>query len=201
MQLWALDTAFYLTCTPHILTATSVAAQSPVPCSLPSQLTGEHGTQLGLHPDNPGRLRWHIWWVWIARKGFCQIVVGHHISSASRICQMALQAACNARKAHNTTQYSIRTVGTANIPHSLLGRHLQHNTDCAARAARDNSQQWLLGDALLVSPVLAQNASSVAAYFPPGTWYSFYGGSAIEAPAQGATITLQVKIAAYAYAS
>ena len=32
------------------------------------------------------------------------------------------------------------------------------------------SEQWMMGDALLVSPILYQGATSARAYFPQGTW-------------------------------
>lgn len=39
------------------------------------------------------------------------------------------------------------------------------------------STQFLLGKAVLVSPVLKQGASTVDAYFPKGTWYNLYNVS------------------------
>lgn len=40
----------------------------------------------------------------------------------------------------------------------------------------------MVGEALLVSPVLEQGASTVEAYFPPATWHSLWGdGQVIEA--------------------
>ena len=36
---------------------------------------------------------------------------------------------------------------------------------------RGISEQWMMGDALLVSPILYQGATSARAYFPQGTWY------------------------------
>lgn len=40
----------------------------------------------------------------------------------------------------------------------------------------------MVGDALLVSPVLQQGATSVEAYFPQGTWHSLWDdGQAVQA--------------------
>lgn len=40
----------------------------------------------------------------------------------------------------------------------------------------------MVGDTLLVSPVLEQGATSLAAYFPPGTWHSLWeDGQVIDA--------------------
>lgn len=40
----------------------------------------------------------------------------------------------------------------------------------------------MVGDALLVSPVLEQGATSVEAHFPPGTWHSLWeDGHVVEA--------------------
>jgi hypothetical protein len=54
-------------------------------------------------------------------------------------------------------------------------------------------EQWLMGDALLVSPVLRRGANTTDAYFPGGTvWYSFYDGTPIDATSGGTTVTLTV---------
>jgi alpha-glucosidase (family GH31 glycosyl hydrolase) len=41
-------------------------------------------------------------------------------------------------------------------------------------ATLDISDQFLLGDAILVSPVLTGGQTSVKAYFPNGTWYNLF---------------------------
>jgi len=38
-------------------------------------------------------------------------------------------------------------------------------------------QQFMLGSAILVSPVLTQGATSVRAYFPDAAWYNFWDGT------------------------
>ncbi|KAK8969035.1 putative alpha-glucosidase [Platanthera guangdongensis] len=51
--------------------------------------------------------------------------------------------------------------------------------------------QFLIGDALLVSPVLQPGATSVEAYFPKGRWFNlFHYAEIIEAPS-GQEITIQ----------
>ena len=43
-------------------------------------------------------------------------------------------------------------------------------------------RQFMVGPHLLVSPVLQQGATSVRAYFPPGTWHSLWDtGEVVEA--------------------
>ncbi|KAF6264757.1 glycosyl hydrolases family 31-domain-containing protein, partial [Scenedesmus sp. NREL 46B-D3] len=41
-------------------------------------------------------------------------------------------------------------------------------------AARNVADQWLLGDSVLVSPVLTEGKRSRQAYFPPGKWYDLW---------------------------
>ena len=43
------------------------------------------------------------------------------------------------------------------------------------------TEQWMMGDALLVSPILYESTSTARAYFPAGTWYDFYTGRAFDA--------------------
>ena len=43
------------------------------------------------------------------------------------------------------------------------------------------NEQWMMGDALLVSPILYESTSTARAYFPAGTWYDFYTGRAFDA--------------------
>ena len=40
-------------------------------------------------------------------------------------------------------------------------------------------RQFMIGDALLVSPVLEQGTDSVEAYLPPGTWHSLWEDGAV----------------------
>ncbi|KAK9835041.1 hypothetical protein WJX81_006384 [Elliptochloris bilobata] len=48
--------------------------------------------------------------------------------------------------------------------------------------AREADTQWLLGDGVLVSPVLEQGADSVEAYFPAGTWYDAWDEAGAAPP-------------------
>jgi hypothetical protein len=36
------------------------------------------------------------------------------------------------------------------------------------------SVQWMMGDGLLISPILNNGTDEVSAYFPEGEWYSLY---------------------------
>lgn len=50
----------------------------------------------------------------------------------------------------------------------------------------------MLGDALLVTPVLDEGATSVTAYFPKGLWYSLYDYTAVDASAGALSTSLTV---------
>ncbi|XP_023568521.1 maltase-glucoamylase, intestinal [Octodon degus] len=52
------------------------------------------------------------------------------------------------------------------------------------RVTWDVDSQFLLGPALLVSPVLELNARNVTAYFPGAVWYDYYTGEDINARGQ-----------------
>lgn len=54
--------------------------------------------------------------------------------------------------------------------------------------ARDVSYQFLIGNHVLVSPVLAANTSSVVAYFPKGTWYNLFDWSKIISTGENVTL-------------
>ncbi|KAJ2016984.1 hypothetical protein H4S03_006977 [Coemansia sp. S3946] len=47
-------------------------------------------------------------------------------------------------------------------------------------AVVDNDRQLLVGDSILVSPVLVEGATSVGAFFPAGLWYDWYDYSVIK---------------------
>ena len=63
----------------------------------------------------------------------------------------------------------------------------------ADAGVRNLAGQWLTGDALMVSPVLAEGAATVTAYFPGGTWFDLYSGAAVVAPRGGRNLTLQAR--------
>lgn len=51
----------------------------------------------------------------------------------------------------------------------------------------------MLGDALLVAPILSQGASTLSAYFPKGLWYNLYNYSTIDTSSGGQNITVQAR--------
>lgn len=51
------------------------------------------------------------------------------------------------------------------------------------------SYQFLLGNSIMVSPVIVANATEVEAYFPEGTWYNMYDHSQVVS--KGENVTLQ----------
>ncbi len=68
--------------------------------------------------------------------------------------------------------------------------------------ARETSDEYLFGPALLVSPVTAAGARSRPVYLPPGEWYDFWtgaaatGGKTIAAPAPYDAIPVHVRAGA-----
>ena len=52
----------------------------------------------------------------------------------------------------------------------------------------------MLGNALMVAPVLEQGATAVSAYFPQGTWNSLYDHSLVDASAGGAFHSVAVRM-------
>ncbi|KAJ1949038.1 hypothetical protein EC988_004930, partial [Linderina pennispora] len=46
-------------------------------------------------------------------------------------------------------------------------------------AVLGNDRQFMIGDAILISPVLSKGARSVSAFFPSGFWYDWYDLSAV----------------------
>lgn len=41
-------------------------------------------------------------------------------------------------------------------------------------------RQWMLGDAIMVAPILLEATNTVPAYFPSGKWYDLYNHTSIE---------------------
>ena len=52
------------------------------------------------------------------------------------------------------------------------------------RATWDLSDQYMLGDSLLVAPILSQGATSRSVYFPQGEWFNVWTGDSVEGPAR-----------------
>lgn len=50
----------------------------------------------------------------------------------------------------------------------------------ADNTTRGINEQWMMGDALLVSPIMYAGQTKARVYFPAGTWYDFYSGRAID---------------------
>jgi len=83
-----------------------------------------------------------------------------------------------------TCHYLAATVG------GTVARPLAFHSPADA-TARDVWLQWMLGEALLISPVLQPDTEKVVAYFPAGTWYSLWDYSQQNGPA---TATLQAPL-------
>ncbi|CAL8465297.1 g4832 [Coccomyxa elongata] len=58
-------------------------------------------------------------------------------------------------------------------------------------------EQWMMGDALLISPMLRRCANSTKGYFPAGVWYNLYNYSAIDTTAGGQNVTVEVYLPGY----
>jgi hypothetical protein len=66
-------------------------------------------------------------------------------------------------------------------------------TDPTDLGARNATKQWLLGDAVLVSPVITPHTNTLSAYFTAGAWYSAWDYSRMDVP-QGAPVKLRVPV-------
>ncbi|KAJ1954098.1 hypothetical protein GGI12_005869, partial [Dipsacomyces acuminosporus] len=58
-----------------------------------------------------------------------------------------------------------------------------------AAATASNDRQFLIGDGLLISPVLTQGATTVDAFFPKGIWYDWYNYTAIRGANANVTLS------------
>ncbi|EIE26263.1 hypothetical protein COCSUDRAFT_64412 [Coccomyxa subellipsoidea C-169] len=56
--------------------------------------------------------------------------------------------------------------------------------------ARDVDSQWLMGDSVLVTPVLDEGAESVQGYFPQGVWYDISDETPVDASTAGRFVRL-----------
>ncbi|KAI8318714.1 hypothetical protein GQ54DRAFT_299948, partial [Martensiomyces pterosporus] len=56
----------------------------------------------------------------------------------------------------------------------------------------DNDRQFLIGDGLLISPVLTEGATTVSAFFPKGVWYDWYNYTAVKG--SNAEVTLDAPL-------
>jgi len=89
-----------------------------------------------------------------------------------------------------TLFYQANTVG------ATVARALWMNFP-ADTTALSISSQFMLGNAILVSPVLTQGANSVDAYFPQGLWYDFKSRAlAIDSSAAGLVKVLDTPLTA-----
>ena len=52
----------------------------------------------------------------------------------------------------------------------------------------DVSYQFLIGNSILVSPVVTENTTFVEAYFPKGTWYNMFDWSKVESKGENFTL-------------
>lgn len=58
---------------------------------------------------------------------------------------------------------------------------------------RNATKQWLMGDSVLVSPVITPHTNSLTAYFTAGSWYSAWDYSRLVMP-KGAPVKLRVPV-------
>jgi alpha-glucosidase (family GH31 glycosyl hydrolase) len=59
-------------------------------------------------------------------------------------------------------------------------------------STRGINEQWMMGDALLVSPIMYESTSTANVYFPKGTWYDFYSGEVAGSATNGSWGTVTV---------
>jgi hypothetical protein len=54
------------------------------------------------------------------------------------------------------------------------------------------SLQWMLGDAIMIAPILYEGINATTAYFPAGVWYDLYNHTAIDTSSGGQQLTVKV---------
>lgn len=54
--------------------------------------------------------------------------------------------------------------------------------------------QWMLGDAIMIAPILFEGTNTTDAYFPPAVWYDVYNHSAIDTSSGGQYYTVKVSL-------
>lgn len=62
------------------------------------------------------------------------------------------------------------------------------------QATWNSNTQFMIGDGLLVAPVLSENGTTADVYYPRGTWYSLYDSSVTDASDRSTNKTLEVGI-------
>ncbi len=55
-------------------------------------------------------------------------------------------------------------------------------------------RQWMLGDAIMVAPILLEGTDTVPAYFPAGKWYDLYNHSSIDTSAAAQHLPVMVNL-------
>lgn len=61
------------------------------------------------------------------------------------------------------------------------------------QATWNSNTQFMIGDGLLVAPVLSENGTTADVYYPRGTWYSLYDSSVTDASDRSTNKTLEVR--------
>ena len=64
----------------------------------------------------------------------------------------------------------------------------------ADQSTRTNTEQWMMGDALLVSPILYNGTTTARAYFPAGVWYNLYTGLVTDGGSTGTYAYVHVSL-------
>jgi len=52
--------------------------------------------------------------------------------------------------------------------------------------------QWMLGDAIMIAPILQQGTDTSPAYFPAGMWYDLYNHSSVDTSSAGQHLPVTV---------
>lgn len=135
---------------------------------------------------------------WISLGAFYPFSRNHHsVGSGNQELYRWPEVAASGRRALSLRYALLATLYTFMRAAALRGcpmfrpMWMNYPTDDTAQTV---DRQFMLGDSILVTPVLESGADSVVGYFPPGVWYSLWDDAPLRSPGNGSWVTLPAPV-------